>query len=75
MGKKNPYITTIGFNREDSEHVLVANLLNEIGRGKAVYIVKAILCYVSLKQKSRGKPIKKSMANKPFTNLVFVHDR
>lgn len=49
MEKKNPYITTIGFNREDSEHVRVANMLNEMGRGKAVYIVKAILRYEAMK--------------------------
>lgn len=27
---------------------------------------------ISLKQRSRGKPIKKSIANKPFTHIHFV---
>jgi len=43
--KKNPYITTIGFKKEDPEHVYVAELLNSMGRGKAQYIVKAVMCY------------------------------
>ncbi len=29
----------------------------------------------SLKQRSRGKPIKKSIVNKPFTNSIFADDR
>lgn len=45
MAKKNPYVTTIGFNREDPDHVYVADLLNDMGRGKAQYIVKAIMAY------------------------------
>ena len=45
MAKKNPYITTIGFNRDDPDHVSVADFLNSMGRGKAQYIVKAIMAY------------------------------
>ncbi len=30
---------------------------------------------ISLKQRSRGKPIKKSIVNKPFTNSIFADDR
>lgn len=43
MEKKNPYVTTIGFNKNDPDHIYVAQLLNEMGRGKASYIVKAVL--------------------------------
>lgn len=48
MEKKNPYITTIGFKKDDPDHVYVAELLNSMGRGKAQYIVKAILAYQKL---------------------------
>ncbi|HJC23244.1 MAG TPA: hypothetical protein H9761_06015 [Candidatus Eisenbergiella merdavium] len=45
MGKKNPYVTTLGFNRKDPNHVRVAELLNEMGRGKTQYIVNAVIAY------------------------------
>ncbi len=45
MEKKNPYVTTIGFNRKDPNHRKVAELLNEMGRGKAQYIVNAVTAY------------------------------
>ena len=45
MEKKNPYVTTIGFNRKDPNHRKVAEFLNEMGRGKAQYIVNAMLAY------------------------------
>lgn len=45
MGKKNPYVTTIGFNRHDPAHVEVAQFLNGMERGKAQYIVDAVKAY------------------------------
>jgi hypothetical protein len=48
MAKKNPYIMTIGFKKDDPEHVSVAELLNGMGRGKAQYIVKAVLVYQNM---------------------------
>ena len=39
MGKKNPFVTTVGFNRHDPAHVEVAQFLNGMERGKAQYIV------------------------------------
>ena len=48
MEKRNPYVTTIGFKKDDPDHVYVAELLNSMGRGKAQYIVKAILAYQGL---------------------------
>ena len=45
MGKKNPFVTTIGFNRHDPAHVEVAQFLNGMERGKAQYIVDAVLAY------------------------------
>lgn len=51
MEKKNPYITTIGFNKDNPEHVQVAALLNGRGRGKAAYLVKAVLCYEAVKER------------------------
>lgn len=50
MGKKNAFVTTIGFNRNDPNHVAVAELLNGMKRGKAQYIVNAVLAY-----QGRGK--------------------
>lgn len=50
MEKKNPFVTTIGFKKEDPDHVYVAELLNSMGRGKAQYIVKAVLVYQSMQE-------------------------
>lgn len=47
MGKKNPFVTTVGFNRHDPAHVEVAQFLNGMERGKAQYIVDAVLAYQS----------------------------
>lgn len=45
MGKKNAFVTTIGFNKNDPAHVQVAEILNGMERGKAQYIVNAVLAY------------------------------
>ena len=50
MEKKNPYVTTVGFNKDDPDHVRVAELLNSMGRGKAQYLVKAVLAYQSMQE-------------------------
>ena len=50
MAKKNPYVMTIGFKKDDPDHLAVADFLNGIGHGKAQYIVKAILAYQNLLQ-------------------------
>ena len=50
MAKKNPYVMTIGFKKDDPDHLAVAEFLNGIGHGKAQYIVKAILTYQNLVQ-------------------------
>ena len=47
MGKKNPFVTTVGFNRHDPAHVEVAQFLNGMERGKAQYIVDAVIAYQS----------------------------
>lgn len=47
MGKKNPFVTTVGFNRHDPAHVEVAQFLNSMERGKAQYIVDAVMAYQS----------------------------
>ncbi len=56
MGKKNPYITTIGFNRDDPEHIYVAEFLNNMSRGKAQYIVKAVLLYQNMLENGETVP-------------------
>ena len=45
MEKKNAFVTTIGFNKNDPAHVQVAEFLNRMERGKAQYIVNAVLAY------------------------------
>ncbi len=45
MKKKNPYVMTIGFNRRDPNHRKVAEFLNGMERGKAQYIVNAVMEY------------------------------
>jgi hypothetical protein len=46
MAKKNPYLFTIGFNTKDPDHVQVANLLNEQGKGNiAAFLVRAVMAY------------------------------
>lgn len=57
MEKKNPFITTVGFKKDDPEHVYVAELLNAMGRGKAQYIVKAVMVYQNLQQSGEVVPV------------------
>ena len=45
MKKKNAFVTTIGFNKNDPAHVQVAEFLNSMERGKAQYIVNAVMAY------------------------------
>lgn len=56
MEKKNPFITTVGFKKDDPEHVYVAELLNAMGRGKAQYIVKAVMVYQNMQQSGEVVP-------------------
>lgn len=51
MEKKNPYVMTIGFRRNNADHTRVAEFLNSLGREKAQYIVKAVLTYRTLEEK------------------------
>lgn len=51
MEKKNPFVTTVGFKKDDPDHIYVAELLNSMGRGKAQYIVKAVLFYQEMLKK------------------------
>lgn len=49
--KKNPYVMTIGFRKNNPEHIQVAEFLNSLEREKAQYIVKAVLAYRTLEEK------------------------
>ena len=49
--KKNPYVMTIGFKKNNPEHIQVAEFLNSLEREKAQYIVKAVLTYRTLEEK------------------------
>lgn len=46
MGKRNPYRFSIGLDENDTEHRLVGDYLNTLGRKKAKIIVKAVLAYL-----------------------------
>jgi len=54
MEKKNPFVITVGFKKEDPDHVYVAKLLNTMGRGKAQYIVKAVLAYREMPKREKA---------------------
>ena len=53
--KKNPFVMTIGFDKNDPEHVEVAEFLNSLPRKKAQYIVEAVRCYRQIQQD--GSPL------------------
>ena len=50
MEKKNPFVTTVGFKKDAPDHIYVAELLNSMGRGKAQYIVKAVMLYQDMQE-------------------------
>ncbi len=56
MEKKNPFVTTVGFKKDDPDHVYVAELLNSMGRGKAQYIVKAVMLYQDMQESGEVVP-------------------
>ena len=45
MEQKNPFVITVGFKKDDLDHIYVAELLNSMGRGKFQYIVTAVMLY------------------------------
>ena len=45
MGKKNPFVMTVGFNKNNPDHIRVAEFLNGLGRTKGQYIVRAVTMY------------------------------
>ena len=51
MEKKNPYVMTIGFRRNNADHIRVAEFLNSLGREKAQYIVKAVLAFQLMEER------------------------
>ena len=48
MGKKNPYVFTIGFDKKNPEHLEVVEILNGTEK-KAALIAEAILQYTGKK--------------------------
>lgn len=54
MAKKNEYIMTIGFNRNDPQHQDAVKILNAMNRTKGQYIVKAILAYENMQMNGKG---------------------
>lgn len=52
MEKKNPFVMTIGFDKNDPDHVEVAEFLNSLPRKKAQYIVEAVRCYKRMQREN-----------------------
>ena len=62
MGKKNPFVFTIGFDKSDPDHVYVTELLNTTEK-KAKLIVAAILAYTGRKDETGNGSISMDPAN------------
>lgn len=69
MEKKNPFVTTVGFKKDDPDHIYVAKLLNSMGRGKAQYIVKAVIQYQNMRQS--GEMIGSSYTHDKIRSIVY----
>lgn len=67
MEKKNPYIMTIGFRKNNADHIRVAEFLNSLGREKAQYIVKAVLAYQLMEE--RGEVPKETEAAYDYESI------
>ena len=74
MEKKNPYVTTIGFNRKDPNHVKVAEILNETGRGKAQYIVNAVMAYHNVPKVDHIPELDRAAIRKIIQELLEEED-
>lgn len=70
MGKKNPYVMTIGFNKEDPEHRRAAGLLNDMGR-EASYIAKAILAYETMRDSGEFSSTRIGIDYESLRNFVL----
>jgi hypothetical protein len=75
MEKKNPYVMTIGFNRRDPNHRKVAEFLNEMERGKAQYIVNAVMAYQGEMEWSSVSCIDEKMLRKIVGEILAEKER
>lgn len=71
MEKKNPYITTIGFDKTNPRHVEVAEFLNSLQRKKADYIVNAIMEYQGRENWKDKKEGRISISYEEIKKIVF----
>ena len=74
MGKKNPFVFTIGFDKSDPDHVYVTELLNTTEK-KAKLIVAAILAYTGRTDETGNGSISMDhlIACKENALIVFRH--
>lgn len=70
MGKKNPYVFTIGFNKADPSHRMVVEILNEKGRGMAQYVTSAVLAYQEHEEKTKNKECNYQNIESIVTNIL-----
>lgn len=52
MSKQDPYRFNLRFDENDEDHRMVCDFLNDCGRKKARYIVKAVMAYWNLKNET-----------------------
>ena len=75
MGKKNAFVTTIGFNKNDPAHVQVAEFLNGMERGKAQYIVNAVLAYQNGDMPHAGQAVDYERIRQFVLQVIREHER
>mgnify|MGYP003436158314 CR=1 FL=1 len=72
MEKKNPFVTTVGFKKDDPDHIYVAELLNSMGRGKAQYIVKAVMLYQDMQESGEAvRVVRRSFDYDNIKSIVY----
>ena len=55
MTKKNPYLFTLLFNKNDPDHRKVAGVLNKKGHDKTKFIAEAVIFYQEYKENGEVK--------------------
>lgn len=79
MEKQNKFRFNLAFDETDEDHRRVCECLNQCGRKKARYIVKAILAYWSLQEKPQHNTIQYVQGEqaeiKPEKTVGSIEDR
>ncbi|MCR2018304.1 hypothetical protein NSB04_00855 [Blautia pseudococcoides] len=65
MGKQNEYRFNLSFDETDENHRQVCDFLNNCGRKKARYIVKAVMAYWALREGNIQIPMQMKVQETP----------